>query len=555
MAWIVYVLRLAGWAVGDLRRRLGKPPDWVGFLIESPPSELPPPRGPFWQRFLSRPGPNLRDLSAQFEVLAAEPRVRGVAIHLRAMELPAARVDSLRELIARLRASGKRVVCWASSYTSSTYQVACAADEILLQPAGAISPLGLAREYVFLAEGLGRVGVQADLLQITPYKTAGDALTKRGLTPEAREMAEWLADSGFSALVEAVMAGRRRSEEAARRLIDDSPYTDDVALSEAVVDGLVSEEDLPSRLGGALLGWNPARRRLPAARPSRPGRFVGLIRVEGTIVDGRTRRAPFKPPLRPPLLFEDQCGDLTVVQQARALAANRRVGAVVLWIESGGGSATASEAMAAALKVLAGRKPLVAAMGSVAASGGYYVATPAATVFAQPGTLTGSIGVLAGKLVAGGLFDRLLVQRDLIQRGQHAAMFAADRPFSDPERRKLRESIERSYRIFLERVAAFRRREVREIEPLAGGRVWTGRQALDRGLVDEMGGLRRALEEARKRAGLPPDAPLRELSTGRREMPPALATAPATLAHALEVAAAFNMAAVWWLCPLAGTEI
>ena len=540
--------------MADLRRRIGKPPDWVGFLIESPPSELPPPRGPFWQRFLGRPGSNLRDLGAQLDMLAAEPRVRGVVIHLRAMDLPAARVDSLRDLIVRLRGSGKRVVCWASSYTSSTYQVACAADEILLQPAGAISALGLAREYVFLAEALGRVGVQGDFLQITPYKTAADALTKRSLTPEAREMAEWLADSGFAALVEAVMAGRRRSEEAARRLIDDSPYTDEVALSEAVVDGLVSEEDLPSRLGAALLGWSQARRRLPRPRPPRPGPFVGLIRVEGTIVDGRSRRAPFKPPLRPPLLFEDQCGDLTVVQQARALAANRRVGAVVLWVESGGGSATASEAMAAALTVLARRKPLVAAMGSVAASGGYYVATPAASVFAQPGTLTGSIGVLAGKLVAGGLFDRLLIHRELIQRGEHAGMFATDRPFSDQERRKLRESIERSYRVFLDRVAAFRHREVSEIEPVAGGRVWTGRQALDRGLVDQVGGLTRALEEARKRAGLRADAPVREAATGRRELPPAIATAPATLAHALEVAAAFNMAAVWWLCPLAGTD-
>jgi protease-4 len=541
--------------VADLRRRLARPPDWVGVVIESPPSELPPPRGPFWQRFLGRPGPNLRDLDAQLQLLASEPRVKGVVIHLRPMELGAARIDSLRDLIARFRGSGKRVVCWAPSYTSSTYQLACAADEILLQPAGAISPLGLVREYVFLAEALGRVGVQADLLQITPYKTAGDALTKRSLTPEAREMAEWLADAGFTALVEAVMAGRRRSEEAARRLIDDSPYTDDVALSEAVVDGLVSEEELPSRLGAPLLGWNQARRRLPRARPPRPGRFVGLIRVEGTIVDGRSRRAPFKPPLRPPLLFEDQCGDLTVVQQARALAANRRVGAVVLWVDSGGGSATASEAMAAALTVLAGRKPLVAAMGSVAASGGYYVATPAASVFARPGTLTGSIGVLAGKLVAGGLFDRLLVHRDLVARGRHAAMFSADRPFSDHERRKLRESIERSYRVFLERVARFRGREVSEIEPVAGGRVWTGRQALDRGLVDQMGGLRSAIEEARKRAGLAADAPVRELAIGRRETPPALATAPATLAHALEVAAAFNMAAVWWLCPLAGPEL
>ncbi len=482
--------------------------------------------------------------------MASEPDVRGVVLHLRPMELSVARIDSLRDLVGGLRAAGKRVVCWSSSYTNSTYQVACAADEILLQPGGMIDSLGFAREYVFLAEALERAGVQADFVQITPYKTAADALTKRGLTPEAREMAEWLADSNFAQLVFAVTAGRHCSEAAARELIDGAPYTDLGARTAGAVDDLLSEEDLPARLKARLQGWSQARRRLRRPRPPRPGRVVGLIRVEGTIVDGRSRRAPFKPPLRPPLLFEDQSGDLTVVQQARSLAANRRVGAVVLWVESGGGSATASEAMAAALATLAGRKPLVAAMGSVAASGGYYLATPATKIFAQPGTLTGSIGVLSGKLVAGGLFDRLLVHRELIQRGEYAAMSRSDRPYSERERQKLLEAIQRSYEVFLDRVAASRRRDVADIEPVAGGRVWTGLQARERGLVDELGGLGRALAEARALAGLPANAPVREAGTGRRELPPTLVTAPATLAHAMTVAAAFNRSATWWLCPL-----
>ena len=480
--------------------------------------------------------------------------MRGVVLHLRPMELSAARVDSLRDLVAALRGAGKKVVCWAPGYTTSTYQVACAADEILLQRGGMVDSLGVAREYVFLADALERAGVQADLLQITPYKTAGDALTKRDFTPEAREMAEWLAESSFSQLLSAVMVGRGLSSEQARALIDESPYTDAQARSAGLVDDLVSEEELPGRLDGRLLAWSQAGRRLPRARPARPGPVVGLIRIEGTIVDGRSRRAPFKPPFRLPLLFEDQCGDLTVVQQARALAASRRVGAVVLWVESGGGSSTASEAMASALAALAGRKPLVAAMGSVAASGGYYVATPAATVFAQPGTLTGSIGVLAGKVVVGALLDKLLVHREVVQRGEHASMSAADRPYSEQERRKLMEAIQRSYQIFLERVAASRGRDTAQLEPVAGGRVWTGQQAQERGLIDELGGLGRALAEARARAGLRADAPVREASTGKRELPPTLATAPATIGHALTLAAALNRAAVWWLSPFTPRE-
>ena len=211
------------------------------------------------------------------------------------------------------------------------------------------------------------------------------------------------------------------------------------------MDAVVSEEELPARLGGAFQHWPEARRRLLPQRPRRPGRIVGLIRVQGLIVDGRSRRPPPLPPLPVPLVMAEQCGDLTVVRQARRLAADRRVGAVVLWIDSGGGSATASEAIAAALRTLADRKPLVAVMGSVAASGGYYVATPAARVFAQPSTLTGSIGVLAGKVAVGGLLQRLLLNLETITRGEHAAMFAPDRPFREDEKARLREAIERSY--------------------------------------------------------------------------------------------------------------
>jgi protease-4 len=206
--------------------------------------------------------------------------------------------------------------------------------------------------------------------------------------------------------------------------------------------------------------------------------------------------------------------------------------------------------MASALAALAAKKPLVAVMGSVAASGGYYVTTPARVVLAQPGTITGSIGVVGGKLVTGGLFDRLLVRRELVARGENAAMSSAERRFTDQERRKLWEAMERSYAVFVGRVAGARGRPPAEIEPVAGGRVWTGRQAEERGLIDAFGGVDKALAEARRLGGLRPDAPLRDAPTGRGELPPVLATAPATLAHALRLASALNSVAAWWLCPV-----
>lgn len=249
--------------------------------------------------------------------------------------------------------------------------------------------------------------------------------------------------------------------------------------------------------------------------------------------------------------MQEQAGDLTVVQQARRLARARRVAAVVLWIDSPGGSATASEAMAAALKVLANRKPLVAVMGGVAGSGGYYVATPARRIFAQPGTLTGSIGVISTRLAVGGLLRRLLIGHQMIARGTYSGMEDPSRPYSDAERAKVREIVDRLYGLFLDRVAESRGRPVGEIEPIAGGRVWTGRQALARGLVDELGGIDRALAEARRLGGVRDDAPLVE-PQGRGAVAPA---ATSTAALVLGTIRALSLAPAWLMCPLLDADL
>jgi protease-4 len=550
VAWVAYGFRWLGWPLAALRRRLRRPAPWVGFLIEVPLSELPLPAGPRWQRFLGfgRPPLSLRELRQQVRQVASDPRVQGAVIHLRPLEMSAAAVEALREVITETRQRGKQVVCWAPAYSASTYAVACAADRVLLQPGGGIAPLGVARQYAFLGDALRWAGVEADFVQISPYKTAPDTLTRSGFTPEAREMAEWLADAAFSEQLDLIASGRGVGREAARALIDASPFTDTQALEARAIDAVTSEEELPARLGGAVQHWSEARRRLRLPRPRRPGRVVGLIRVEGLIVDGRSRRPPPLPPLPVPLVMAEQSGDLTVVRQARRFAGDRRVGAVVLWIDSGGGSATASEAMAAALRVLAGRKPLVAVMGSVAASGGYYVATPAARVFAQPSTLTGSIGVLAGKLSVGGLLQRLLLNLETVTRGEHASMYGPERPFREDEKARLKEAIERSYVLFLERVAASRGRTPDELDPIAGGRVWTGRQALERGLVDELGGFEKALAEARRLGGLAEDSGLRE-ARGGRETPPMPQGAAAAIDHALATVSTLNRARTWYLWP------
>ena len=223
-----------------------------------------------------------------------------------------------------------------------------------------------------------------------------------------------------------------------------------------------------------------------------------------------------------------------MVQQARTALADRRAAAVVLYVNSTGGSSSASEAMASALQKVAAKKPLVAVMGPVAASGGYYVCTPAQWISAQPGTITGSIGVLSGKLVTAGLLDKLLFRRESIGRGLHADFDSMERPFNEEERKIVWDNIQRVYDVFLDRVTAARFMPRDVADGVGGGRVWTGSQALERGLVDELGGLENGLAKARQLAGLHPRAPVREVRASQRQAQPPLPDPSSMASYVIE---------------------
>jgi protease-4 len=556
LSYAVFAIRLLIRFLGNLRRRLQRAPDYIIFVLEGTYPELRPPRRPFWQRWLSPPQTSLQDLAEQFRIIAGDPRIRGVVLHIRQLNMMPAQLQTLRDLIGELRAAGKRIIAWSPSYyDSASYYVACMADEILLQAGGSIMPLGLRRSYLYLADALERIGLKGDFVQISPYKSAGDVFTKRSMPNEVREMANWLIDADYAELIRGIAAGRRRDETGARAIVDHAPYTDLEATDAGVVDKLVSEEDLPVHLGSqetptCLSHWEDARKRLLRRPITRPGRYIALLRIEGDIIDGRSGRPPLKPPMRLPLLLNDRAGDLSVVQEARRVLTDKRAAAVVLYIDSGGGSATASEAMAATLGKIAAKKPLVVAMGSVAASGGYYIATPARWIVAQPGTITGSIGVLNGKLVNAGLLAKLLFNRETISRGKHATLLSVERPFSEEEREALWRQIKRTYEVFLNRVATSRKMSREAVDAVGGGRVWTGRQALERGLVDELGGLETALAKARQLADLDDRAPVREIKAGKQPLAPAPASSLALAHYAIQGLQQLGSARALLLCPL-----
>ncbi|HEV2034596.1 MAG TPA: signal peptide peptidase SppA [Candidatus Dormibacteraeota bacterium] len=546
---ILYPFRYVWWLVSSLRRSLSKPPAYVTFLLESDLPALPDPPRPRWQRFLSRPRLSVKELGENFEAIGRDSRIRGVVLHLRPVPMPMATLQDLRELVSKLRASGKRVVAWAPFYTTGTYYLACACDEILMMPVGFVNPLGFSATGMFLADGLAKFGIEADFVQISPYKSAADMLTKSRMSDELREQITWLLDSQHKELVAAIAESRRLDEKAAKDLIDGSPYLDDVALERHVVDGILAEEQLPDHLSKAgssvsVGSWDQARRTLRTPRPTLGrGKYVAVLRIEGLIVDGRSARLPIKPPIEVPLVGGDRAGDLSVVQLARQVAADKRAAAAVLYVNSRGGSATASEAMRQALERIGATKPLVVAMGPVAGSGGYWVATPGRWIVARPGALTGSIGVLTGKVVTGGLWSKLLVNRETVAFGEHVNLQSDEKPYAENERKIIQGEIDRIYSLFLQVVGKSRGMATEDVHPIAAGRVWTGRQALERKLVDELGGLDAAVRKARSLASLKDDAPAREVFAPKKMIPPRSATGSlGYVTHLLEGIALLNRA-------------
>jgi len=538
---LLFPFRYLWWLISGIRRARGRPPEYVIFVLENDLPALPDPPRPLWQRFTSRPRLSVRELGERFDAIANDPRIKGVILHLRPVGMPMATLQDLRELVAKLRQSGRRVVAWAPFYTTGTYYLACACDEILLMPTGMVQPLGFAGTGMFLRDGLARFGIEADFVQISPYKSAADSLTRSRMSPEFREQVTWLLDSQHKELLSAIGKGRVLDEKGAQALVDASPYTDDTALEMRAVDAVMPEEKLAERLGpnsetATTIGtWERARAKLRVGAPTLArGRYVAVLRIEGTIIDGRSGRLPVKPPIEVPLVGDDRAGDLTVVQAARQVAGDKRAAAVVLYVNSRGGSATASEAMRQALEVIAAGKPLVVAMGPVAGSGGYWVSTPGRWIVARPGSLTGSIGVLTGKLVTGGMWSKLMFNRETIAFGEHATIDSDERPYTDEERVIVKAQIDRVYTQFLDVVGKARKMTPEEVHPIAAGRVWTGRQAFERKLVDELGGLDAAIRKARSLANLDDKAPVREVRPPKRMIPPTAAGAAGFLGYLLE---------------------
>jgi protease-4 len=420
-------------------------------------------------------------------------------------------MQELRRGIQTFADSGKPTLAWVETFGElgsrgmSAYVLATAFGELWLQPGGEVGLLGVGIETTFVRGTLDRLGIEPQFEQRYEYKNAADVLMRKEFTAAHREALERLTESVFSDAVETIADARGLTSDQVRELVNTGPRTASEAQAAGLVDRLGYRDQaydaMRTRTGGkpALLfadRWRPHRKLAPP--PHRRG-HVALVDVRGGIVTGRTRRGP----------MGRQAGSDTVSAQLRAAHDNDRARAVVMRVESPGGSAVASEVIWREVwRLREADKPVIVSMGDVAASGGYYIACPAEVIVALPATLTGSIGVLGGKLVVDSLLERLGVSTGTVQQGAHALMYSARRSFSEDERARFAATVDAIYHDFVGKVAEGRQRPVADIEAVARGRVWTGRDALESGLVDELGGLRDAVRIARQRANLPEDAPV-----------------------------------------------
>jgi protease-4 len=491
-------------------RLLGRPPEYVWIEVSGPLAEFETPVG-FLRRRLSRgpSPPTLERLRVWLDRIAADGRPRGVVLRIKNLNAGWASIEELRRELLAFRSRGGRVVAYfADPADTRSYYLACAADEILAAPLADLNVVGMRARVDFLKDALDNLGLEVEVVAVSPYKSAGERFVSNEFSRESREQAGRLLDRRFEEVVDAISDGRGLSRVEVRAKIDLAPYGAREAFSEGLLDGVLYEDEMQGRFGSEerrarLAEWGRAQGSLLMPYRRRSRNKVALVTLSGAIVRGRSRRLPF--PL--PFVGGEQAGSDSVVAALRVAEKNRRVTAVLFYVDSPGGDALASDLIWREVERISANKPVVVLMGNAAASGGYYVSAAASHVVARRGTLTGSIGVLAIRPAALGLYEKLGINPVALERGARAGLLDPSRRPSPDEMRVIEGQIGRIYTEFKDRVARGRGMELFDLEGVAGGRVWTGAEALDLGLVDETGGFREALGKARELGGIELDVP------------------------------------------------
>jgi protease IV len=467
--------------------------DLTGDVPERLPAEIPIPI------LQSQTALSVAQVWDTFHRAATDSRIRGILFEPHGLDIGWAKMQEIHEEIAQFKKSGKPIVTFLRSPTAREYYLASATDKIFISPEDSLDLKGLRVESMYFKQTLDKVGVKAEVIHAGKYKDAGDIFTQTSMSPETREVMNAILDQYYGNLIATVAEGRKKQPDAVRALIDDGPFLARDALSDGLVDSLGYEDqataEMQSRLKQTELHRISGRAYGKGAFASGGGgRRIALIVGQGEITAGTGNETS----------DDESFTGTGFIKLLKQVENDSSIQGVIMRIDSPGGDAVASDNILHEVKNLSKKKPLVISMSDTAASGGYYVAVTGDPIIAYPNTLTGSIGVIFARFSLRGLYDKVGVDEQLLTRGKYADIDSAYVPLSDAERQKLTGQIDAFYRAFVSRVAEGRKKPFDRIESLAQGRVWVGAQAKENGLVDQLGGLDRAIEVLKQQAHMSP---------------------------------------------------
>jgi protease-4 len=446
--------------------------------------------------------PTVRSLVDALRKAKVDRRVTSVVIRPTSAAALWGKVQEIRDAITDFRRSGKPIIGYLEHGGEQEFYLASACDKVFLLPTATLDLTGMASYELFLRGTLDKIGAYPDTLHIGQYKSASNTFTEHTFTPAHREMAESLNSDLYAQLVSGIADGRRKSEQEIRNLIDRGPFLPEDAVRAGLVDDLAYEDEIDDKVklssGSARFMTESEYRQVTASSLGlNRGPRIAVIYATGVIASGESS-------------YDSPSGQVlgsdTMVEYIRKARGDDSIKAIVLRIDSPGGSAIASDVVWREVMLTRPVKPIVASMSDVAASGGYYIAMPAHAIVAEPATLTGSIGVVMLKFVIDGTLKKLGMNIEGVSKGRFADIYSPVRAFTPEERVKVLAHMQATYDTFVEKAAAGRNTTPERIDAVGQGRVWTGKQAKQLGLVDELGGLERALAIAKQRANLSPDS-------------------------------------------------
>lgn len=463
-----------------------------GDLPEQAPIDLPIP-------FLAeRQPPSIVETWKLLRNAAADKRIKAIVLEPRGLGIGWAKLEELRADIVNFKKSGKPVYAYLRGAGTREYYLATAADRIYMSPEDMLDVKGLRAELTFLKGTLDKIGVQMEFQHVGKYKDAPDMFTKAGSSPETREVLNAVLDQFYGDLITTIAEGRKKHPSDVRAVLDRGPFLGKAALADGLVDSLNYEDQVFEQLKDRLKNdtENIDDRdyaRVPAPAGVEGSAKIALLVGQGDITRGATNDGP----------SSDGITTSGMIKLLRQVRDDDSIKGVILRVDSPGGDGIASDDILHEAKLLSKKKPMVISMSDLAASGGYFISMTGDPVVAYRNTETGSIGVFFGKVSLRGLYDKIGMNTEILKRGQFADIDTMTAPLNEVQRAKLQTEIEIFYKGFVERVAEARKRKYGEVEPLAQGRVWTGAQAKVNGLVDEIGGIDRAVELVKQRAKIP----------------------------------------------------